>query len=219
MKKIIMAGSGGFGQEVFAYLVKDIDEKKLTDVELIGILDDSDTSYKSSGIDLPFLGSISDYKFNTNTYVILCVADVKLRRKLITILVANGAKLFSYTHSSCYVASSAKIGEGVIICPQSVINVNSSIDDTVVVNVFSSIGHGAKIGEGSILSPYSALNGDASIGKYCFLGTRATIYPRISLTDNCIVDSHSTAKKSVSKPSVISDRATYVCAPNRFINI
>jgi len=85
------------------------------------------------------------------------------------------------------------------------------------VNVFSSVGHGASIGKNSILSPYCAVNGDASVGKSCFLGTRATIYPGVSLSDNSVVDSHSAVKKTVLIPSVISSRSSYICVPNRFI--
>lgn len=216
MKKLILAGCGGFGQEVYAYIVKDIEEKKLMDVELIGVIDDSEQSYKTSGIELPLLGTISGYKFDSETYVVLCVGEVKLRRELVARLVRNGANFYSYIHSSCYVATNSKIGEGVIICPQSVINVNVNIFPHVVINVFSSVGHSAVIGDGSVLSPYSALNGDASIGRYCFLGTRATIYPRVSMPDNCIVDSHSAVKKTVTNPSMISNRATYICVRNRF---
>ena len=216
MKKIIIAGCGGFGQEVYSYIADDIKKGKSKDLKLLGVLDDSKSSYQTSGIDLPLLGSISNYKFDLDTFVILCVGDVKTRAKLVQILRENNASFYSYIHSSCYITSSAKIGEGVIICPQSIINANTNIGSHTVINVFCSVGHGATIGEGSILSPYAALNGDASIGKHCFLGTRATIYPQVSLVGNCIVDTHSTAKQSVNKPSVISDRTTYVCVPNRF---
>jgi len=216
MKKLVIAGCGGFGQEVYSYIADDVKKGKIKDLELVGVIDNSKSSYQNSGIDLPLLGTISEYKFDSKTYVILCVGDVKTRAKLVQNLIDNKAKFYSYIHSSCYLANSAKIGEGVIICPQSVINVNTIIAPHVVINVCCSIGHGADIGEGSILSPYSALNGNASIGKYCFLGTRATIYPQVTLADNCIVDTHSAVKKSVSKPSVISDRTTYVCVPNRF---
>ena len=216
MKKIILAGCGGFGQEIYGYIAKDIKERRLTDVELVGVLDDSEEAYKSSGIDLPLLGSIKSYKFDGKAYVILCIGEVKARAKLINVLLQNKGNLYTYIHSSCYIAKNSYIAEGVIICPQSIINVNATVSSTVVINVHSSIGHGASIGKGSILSPYCALNGDASIGEYCFLGTRATIYPRVSLANNSIVDTHSAVKKTVAKPSVVSNRANYICVPNRF---
>ena len=216
MKKIIIAGCGGFGQEVYGYIAKDIKERRLTNVELVGVIDDSEESYKSSGIDLPLLGSISSYKFDKETYVILCVGEVKLRAELISTLLQNKGNLYTYIHSSCYIADSSHISDGVIVCPQSIVNANAIVSPTVVINVCSSVGHGVRIGEGSILSPYCALNGDASIGRHCFLGTRATIYPGVSLADNSIVDTHSAVRKTVVEPSVISNRANYICVPNRF---
>lgn len=215
-KKLILVGSGGFGQEVYSYLLADLKNNKLSDIELIGILDDSEDSYAKSGIELPLLGSISEYEFESNNRFIVCIGNVRVRKYVTEQLLENGAKPYTYIHSSCFIAENAKIGRGVIICPNSIINVNACIGNNVVINVFCSIGHGANIGEGSILSPYSALNGDASIGKYCFLGTRATVFPRVSLFDNCILDTHSAAKKSVTSPSVIADRAKYICVPNRF---
>jgi len=189
----------------------------LTNVELIGVIDDSKDSYTSSGIGLPFLGSISSYKFDDNTYAILCVGEVKLRSKLAKVLLNNGGRFYTYIHSSCYIANNSHISDGVIICPHSVINDNAILHHGVIVNVFSSVGHGASIGKNSILSPYCAVNGDASVGKSCFLGTRATIYPGVSLSDNSVVDSHSAVKKTVLIPSVISSRSSYICVPNRFI--
>ena len=216
MKKILIAGCGGFGQEVYSYLVQDIKNGELTDIELVGALDDSENSYNDSGIQLPFMGSISKYTFDSTMYVVLCVGEVKLRRKLTQTLRNNKAQFYSYIHSSCHVANNAEIGDGVIICPQSIVNVNTSIATSVVINVFSSIGHGVSIGEGSVLSPYSAINGDAHVGKFCFLGTRATVYPKVVLSDNCVVDSHSAVKKDALEASIISNRTQYVCVPNRF---
>ena len=197
MKKILIAGCGGFGQEVYSYLVQDIKNGKLTDIELAGVLDDSESSYNDSGIQLPFMGSISEYVFDSTMHVILCVGEVKTRRMLTQTLRNHKAQFYTYIHSSCHVANNVEIGESVIICPQSIVNVNTSIAASVVINVFSSTGHGASIGEGSILSPYSAINGDSHVGKFCFLGTRATVYPKVSLSDNCVVDTHSAVKKDV----------------------
>lgn len=216
MKRIVIAGCGGFGQEVYEYLSQDIKNDILIDVELIGVIDDFEELFKSSGIDLPFLGSISSYKFDNETFAIVCVGDVKSRVQLTDKILHNGGKLYTYIHSSCYIADSSCISDGVIVCPQSIINANAVIDRSVVINVCSSVGHGAHIGKNSTISPYCAVNGDARVGESCFLGTRATVYPKISLADNSVVDAHSAVKKTVVEPSIISNRAKYICVPNRF---
>jgi sugar O-acyltransferase (sialic acid O-acetyltransferase NeuD family) len=215
MKQIIIACAGGFGWELSEYLRKDIQCGSLSGYSLKGVIDDYTESSARSPIQLPYLGTISDYIPKPEEYIVLAIGSPPSRRAIQGRLKNVGSHFISYIHSSCYVASDAKIGEGVIVCPNCIINSGAVLEDFSVVNVFGSVGHGAHIGEFSVLSPYAALNGDAWVGADCFLGTRATVFPRVSLGDKCVVDSHSYVRASVGDSKIVTIRGSYKVLNNR----
>lgn len=215
MKSIVIAGGGGFGYEVSEYLRQDISSGFLHDVELKGVIDDEEEASLRAPISLPYLGTIRSYVPSPDDYVVLAIGKPSIKKKVVRQLQSVGSLFFSYVHSSVFVSSSAKIGEGSIICPFCVLNSGILIEEFVTLNVFCSIGHGAFVGEYSVLSPYSALNGDSSIGSGCFLGTRATVFPRTCVGSNSIIDTHSFVKMDTDGHSIITNRGKYMVLKNR----
>lgn len=215
MKQIVIVGGGGFGWEVAEYIKQDIASGLLKDTLLKGILDDQADHALRAPIGLPYLGTISDYFPEKNDRLLLAIGDPIIRRKVRERLTAVNGRFTSYVQSGVYVADSAKINEGVIVCAGSIINAGALLDDFSVINVFCSIGHGAVVGKYSVLSPYCVLNGDAVIGEQCFMGTRATIYPKVSMGDHCTVDSHSYVKISVEHNKIITTRGNYTVLTKR----
>lgn len=216
-KRILIAGAGGFGLEVAEYLLADNAGGYLSGYEVHGALDDGRHQGDDFIAGLKIVGGISNYQPHADEYIVLALGQVAHRVKLGQALKQHGARFFSYVHSSCYVSPTAELGEGIVVAPNCIINAHARIGDFAVVNVFSSIGHGAEVGAYSVLSPYVALNGDANVGARCFLGTRATIFPRVKLGDDCTVDSHSYVKKDAANASIISHRGEYRVDINRLI--
>lgn len=211
---IVIAGGGGFGWEIAEYIRQDIASGKLLDVSVRGVIDDNLEGM--SPISFPYLGSIGSYQPLDNDVVLLALGTPRGRRIVASILNGRGARFYSYIHSSVYLASNVSIGEGVIVCPNSIINSGACLSDFSVINVFGSVGHGASVGGFSVLSPYAALNGDAIVGSDCFLGTRSTVFPRVKVGNNCTIDSHSYVKASVGDKKIITNRGSYLVLNNRF---
>lgn len=217
-RNIVFVGAGGFAQEIYAYVKSDILAGRLRGVSMKGVLDDfPDQYYRDSGIALPYLGKLMEYNFSSGDYAIVAIGDPRERQRVCEALSVRGAAFFTYVHSSCYVADSAVIGVGAVVCPNSIVNAGAVLGDQVVINVFCSVGHGASVGDFSVLSPFAALNGNAKIGVSCFLGTRATVFPRVRIGNRCKVDSHSTAKADVEDGYIISCRSEYSVVKNRLI--
>lgn len=216
-EKLIIAGAGGFAIEVAEYLRQDIAKGALPGYELAGVLDDfPDQFYSVSGLPVPLLGSIQDYRFEPGELAIIAIGSPRGRKTVAQQLEANGAHFFSYIHSSAYVAGNASIGKGVIVCAHAVVNARSTVENFAAINVFSSVGHSAHVGAYSVLSPFSILNGDASIGSLCFLSTRATIFPRVHIGSECTVDAHSYVRTSVEMDGmIITQRSSYQVLKNR----
>ncbi|WP_083383977.1 acetyltransferase [Cupriavidus sp. USMAHM13] len=203
---VVIAGAGGFGLELYDYLQQ---EALQGAPSVVGFIDDTPGGKVPDGIDLPHLGGIGEFRAQPGLCVIVAIGSVKGRRAVFEKLAANNVPTPAYAHRTAIVSPAAKIGLGVVICPYTIVNRNASMADGSVANVHCSIGHGASVGEFSVLSPYVALNGDAGIGAGCFLGTRATIYPRIHIGNECIVDTHTGVRANAIDRQLISSRGQY----------
>jgi acetyltransferase-like isoleucine patch superfamily enzyme len=52
-------------------------------------------------------------------------------------------------------------------------------------------------------------------GRACFLGTRATIYPRVRVGDRCEIDTHSYVKADIEDRMIVTVRGEYRVLKNR----
>ncbi len=209
----MIAGAGGFGLEIYDYLRM---EEKQGGVTVAGFIDDNGDVQLPESVAGPILGGINDFiPDSASQAVVVAIGSVKSRKAVITKLSKAGVCMPAYIHESAMVSESAMISEGVIVCPFSIINAHAYLAKGVVVNVHCSVGHEAMVGDFSILSPYAALNGCASIGLNCFLGTRSTIYPGVSIGNGCVVDSHAGVRSNVNDLHLISSRGKYIVNPIR----
>ena len=205
---VVIAGAGGFGLEIYDYLQA---EARSGGPTVAGFIDDtpSEQLQLPDGENTKHLGSIKGYRPVKGQAVVVAIGSVKGRRTVMELLAANEVETPAYVHGSAIVSPSARIDSGVLVCPFTIVNSKASLHKGSVANVHCSVGHGAVVGAYSVLSPYAALNGDAAIGAGCFLGTRATIYPRIHIGDACIVDSHTGVRVNAQDRQLISSRGVY----------
>lgn len=216
MPRILIAGGGGFGLELWDYLHADMLAGRWPDRVLGGVLNDGeDCELVRRNPQVPFLGTIVDYQPQPDDAVVIAVGSPAGRHLVATRLQERGARLFTYVHPDARVSTTATLGEGCIVGPFSVINAHAALGENVAVNVHCSVGHGSRIGAHSVLSPFCSISGDARLGEGCFLGTRATLFPKIALGDHCTVDAHSAVRQSAADRQLISVRGQTLVVPNR----
>jgi len=103
--------------------------------------------------------------------------DPAVKARLVKKIEQVGGQLLSVIHPTCYVAKTATIGPGVIICPFAYIGPGAVLAPHVTMNVHCGCGHNARIGSYSVLSPYAAVAGAAELGEGVFLGSYAFVAP------------------------------------------
>lgn len=211
-KSVVIAGMGGFGLEIADYLNM---EASMGGLPVAGVLADFKDETLWSEIQLPYLGTITDFRAQEGQVVIAAVGFPEGRRSVLERLWRNGNETPVYFHGTCVISPSARIERGSIVCPFSIVNRATYLGQGSMLNVHCSVGHGARVGAFSVLCPYGALNGDAVIGAECFMGTRATIYPKTRIGDRCIVDSHTGVKMSAEDNQIISMRGNYMVNQRR----
>lgn len=182
MFDLVIVGAGGFGREVLQY-IKDAIAAGGLDARVKGFLDDekSREELAAFGVDTPILSTVDAANPEPNERYVIALGEPIARAVLHGRLSLVGANFITLIHPSAYVAPSAEISEGAIICPFAFVAVNAYLGINVVLNTYASVGHDCRIGAHTVLSPYAAVNGWSVLEDQVIMGTSAVITPRIAI--------------------------------------
>lgn len=168
---ILIVGAGGFGREVYHW-AKDTYPKDAYNIKGY-IAKNTDTV--EGRLVLPVLGDEMTYTIKENDRFLLAIGKAGIKKDIVLRLKEKGAQFISLIHPTAIVADSAKIGEGVILCPFVTICDRVILEDFVMMNIYASCGHDVRVGKYSILSPYATVNGEAILEEDVFLGSHSTV--------------------------------------------
>lgn len=211
IQHLVLVGGGGLCREIVGYVRQEYPRLA------ISIIDKNPNCEVLEGCrDVTYIGKeLTELTRQPDRYVLVSIGNATRRLSLLNELQELGVNQVSYIHPTTYVADTAEIGTGTVICPFSVVNAGANVGECSLINVHCTIGHGAHLGSGSVLSPYCSLSGDAKTGDACFLGTRATLFQKVTIGNHCTVDSHSIVRKSVGDHMIVSNRTKYLAIQNR----
>lgn len=180
---IAILGGGSFAREVYCHIVDIYSEKKEFDPDIVFV--DTLTSAEFinvNGKDVPVHSTVPP-----NCHFVMGVADVKIKRKLVSMAIDAGAlHTPAMIHPSAVVRSHIS-GAGVVICPNVTITTNVNIGNYVTVNCNSVIGHDSVIGDYTTISPLVMVSGGIVIGEDCFLGASSFIRENLTLSPGTII--------------------------------
>ncbi|MEG2415599.1 MAG: acetyltransferase, partial [Kiritimatiellia bacterium] len=177
LKRLIIVGASGMGREVASYA-----KEALPTLSIAGFLDDrSDLLNSFDGLP-PILGSVEACHPQKNDYYLVAVGDAEARAHYVDCLMVRGAHFATLIHPTAFVASSATLGEGCIICPQSAVSTNVLMGRHTILNLGASVSHDCEVADFCTLSPGARLTGACHLGQGCFLGVNASLIPKIHLS-------------------------------------
>ncbi len=191
---IVIVGAGGFGREVYGW-AKDVFSKDRYTFK--GFLDKDPDSFKGHHLTLPVLGDEGTYAIQENDRFVLAIGEGNVKKSIVLELKQKGAQFLTLVHPTAIVAGTAKLGEGVVICPFAVVCDGVVLDDFVMMNLYASCGHDARVGKYSILCPYTAVNGDVVIGEQVYLGSHSTVARYKKVGQKAKVSANSTVMQDV----------------------
>ncbi|MBT5863275.1 MAG: acetyltransferase [Gammaproteobacteria bacterium] len=205
-KNIILIGAGGLGKEVFHWFSRD---EKFTE-NIKGFLDKSDPDFSKCKIKANFLGNEDTYEFNDDDYVVITIADVKIRSKIYSKL-KNKVQFINLIHSKAIISENVMMGTGNVICPNCIISNNVSMGNNNFININASICHESIIRNNVILSPYSLVNGQCIIDDDVFIGSHATVFQNSRIGKESSIEANTLVKGDIKKN-------LYVCGvPGRIL--
>lgn len=197
MKKIAIIGAGGFGREV-KMLIDQINEFKKV-YEFIGFYDDNfNKGIKINGYTI--LGSVNDLTLTDYELdVVISIANTTIKKNIHEVLKINNFISFpSIIHPSVLIGKDmVDIGYGCIICASTIITVNISIGNFVILNLGCTVGHDTKIGDYCSFMPSVNISGEVIIENSVYVGTGAKIINLLTIGYSTIVGAGAIVSKNL----------------------
>lgn len=211
MKKLYIIGAGGFGREV-AWLVERMNNQNQT-WDLQGFVDDNESIHGTLEDEYKVLGGCDLLeKIQEDVWCVCAVGSAKIRKKIID-KVSNFKNVHFATliDPSVLCSKRIKIGEGSILCAGTILTVDITIGNHVIINLDCTVGHDVKMSDYITLYPSVNVSGNTTIGKFVELGTGAQIIQGKTIIDNTIIGAGAVVVKD------INESGTYVGSPAKRI--
>lgn len=193
MKKIAIVGSGGFGKEI-AFLIE-----RTGKWEIIGFFDDNEenTNKKIYGYDV--IGSITDLvKWDSELAVVCAIGSSEVRKKVIDKIKPNLKITFpTVIDPSVIMGKQVQLGEGNIICANSILTVDIDIGNFNTINLNTTIGHDVQIKSFNTFYPTVNISGFIEIDDGVEVGTGSQIIQNLKIGKNAIIGAGSVVVKDV----------------------
>lgn len=193
MKKIILVGGGTHAVSIVNLL-----ERNLPKLKVFGYTDTN-----KSGLNVKYLGNdekvLNTYNKNNFLLVMSIGVNIKIRSKVFDMFKKKNFNFLTIIDKNSVVATSAKIGIGSIIFPNSSIGPHSIIKDNVVIHTSTVVEHNSLIDKHSYLGPSSVICGNSKVGKKCLVGANSCIIENITLPSNSILGASALLNKNYKK--------------------
>lgn len=199
---IALIGAGDFGREVYAHL---IDQKIDCEISYF----ESEPYCYQEGKDYVLPLDL----LNTEVFeVLICIQDANIRKHIVSQL-PKKTKYFTFIHKSAQILdANCEIGEGSIICANTVITTNVKIGKHAHLNIGCVIGHDCKVDDYCTLSPMANLGGRVHLKEGVFMGSCANVLPKITIAKASVIGASACVVKSITEEGL-----THVGVPSKIL--
>ena len=135
---------------------------------------------------------------------VAAIGDAITRRSFSEFVLAAGGELVTLVHPSAIVAPDVKIGHGTVVMAGAIINTGTMIGRFAVVNTGAIVDHDNIIEDNVQIAPGCNLAGRVTCLRDCFIGTGATIIPRIVIGEGAYVAAGSIVIRSVKPRTLVA---------------
>jgi sugar O-acyltransferase (sialic acid O-acetyltransferase NeuD family) len=198
-KDLLIIGAGGFGRELELWL-KLIPEA-VRDFKIVGYLDDNLNALNGFPSKYKIIGTIDNYNFKETDYAVISISEPLIKENVFKRL-ENRVKLYTFIASSAIIEDIDNIGEGSVICPNTIISVNTVVGKCVTVNCGTQLGHDSKIGNFSSFMASVMIGGGVIISDRVYFGSQSTLVPGKKVCSDAKISAGSIVIANLNKPGV-----------------
>jgi sugar O-acyltransferase (sialic acid O-acetyltransferase NeuD family) len=158
-------------------------------------------------LDFPVLGTSSQLAEivarEDITSVFIAIGNNKKRFALLQQCQSLGLNLPNLIHPSAVISRFAKLGNGILVMPNAVINCAAVINDGCIINTAAIIEHDCTLESAVHVSPNAALAGKVYIGQCSWIGIGAAIKEQVNVGQNVIVGAGSVVINDLSDNQIV----------------
>lgn len=179
-----IVGAGGFGREC-------LDAALASGLTVSAFLDEANTGRALRGVPVRVPAGI-----DSGTFVV-AIADPPARRRLASLLEANGLKPKTIRHPSAVVSPHAHISDGAILLAHSYVSCDARLGPHAHVNYHASVGHDTVFGSYVTVLPGANIAGNVSLAEGATIGSNACVLPGLSVGRGATVGAGAVVTKCV----------------------
>lgn len=195
MKDLYIVGAGGFGREVYAWLL-DLPECNSA-WRVRGFLDDNLQALDGFDYEPSVVARVSDFQPGADDLFVCAIGARAHKRRVCEELKARGAQFFTLVHPTAILGPNVTLGEGVVLCPRVTVTCDVEIGEMAMLNLHCTVGHDVRIGAWSTISAQCDLTGFVQLGEDAFLGSGVRVIPGKQVGDGAVVGAGSVVIRNV----------------------
>ena len=197
-EKVIVIGGSGHARSV-------IDCVRSSGAVAVGVLDDS-LEKGTLVLDVPVLGSVSDYHMYRDCSFIIAIGNNAVRRRLAQ---AMDVQWYTAIHPRAAVSEYASLGAGTVVMANASVNACATVGQHCIINTGAVVEHDNRLGNYVHISPNAALGGTVTVGEETHVGIGACVRNNIAICSRCTIGAGAAVVKDIDVPG------TYVGIPAR----
>lgn len=198
--RVIIIGAGGHGKVV-------LDTFLNSDQKVSGFLDDDKNKQNLSiyGVKvLGTLGSIVKFSEQLPMGIFVAVGDNFMRKNIFFKIKELGFTLIKAISPQSYVFDKNKIGQGTLIMPKAVVNIDAEVGENCIINTGAVVEHECKVGDHSHIASLACLAGGVVVGEEVLIGSGAVILPYLKVGTGAVVGAGAVVIEDVPEYTVVA---------------
>jgi sugar O-acyltransferase (sialic acid O-acetyltransferase NeuD family) len=198
-KDLLIIGAGGFGRELELWL--QLIPERSRDFKIVGFIDDNLNALNGFPSKYKILGTIDNYNFKKTDYAVISISEPLIKENVFRKL-KDRVKLYTFLASGAIIGDVNNIGEGSVICPNTIISANTIIGKCVTVNCGTQLGHDSRIGDFSSFMASVMIGGGSIISERVYFGSQSVLVPGKKVCPDAKISAGSIVIANVNKPGV-----------------
>ena len=167
--------------------------------DIIGFIDNDVEKHGKQYMSYNILGgndAIKDYDKNEIVLINTIAKNTSLRKETTTYFEGLGYRFTNIVHPSVNLRY-VKLGKGVYIQENVILQPNSVISDHVILSCNSTVAHDSFVDKYVFIGPSAYVCGRVNIGEMSYLSVGAKILPELKIGKNCIIAAGAVVTKNV----------------------
>ena len=181
LPKLVIIGAGGFAREVLAWAEQSVQFGREWTIK--GFIDDNPEALRDRPSPGRLLGRIQDYQPQDEDRFVCAIGMPAPKRECSELIAARGGRFTRIIHRTSVLGHEVELGDGVILCPHTVVSANNRLGRSVAVNLHSSVDHDAQVGDWTQINSHCDITGGAIIGSEVWFGSHVVVAPGVRVGD------------------------------------